>query len=40
MQAAMVRKIISGCKTGADQAALDIAIILGIPHGGWIPKGP
>jgi len=32
-------KIISGGQTGADQAALDVAIKLGIPHGGWIPKG-
>jgi len=35
----MLRKIISGGQTGADQAALDAAIKLGIPHGGWIPKG-
>jgi putative molybdenum carrier protein len=35
----MIQKIISGGQTGADQAALDIAIKLGIPYGGWIPKG-
>jgi hypothetical protein len=35
----MVNKIISGGQTGADQAALDVAIKLGIPHGGSIPKG-
>ncbi|MBU0987193.1 MAG: putative molybdenum carrier protein, partial [Proteobacteria bacterium] len=35
----MVKKIISGGQTGADQAALDVALKLGIPHGGWIPKG-
>lgn len=35
----MIRKIISGGQTGADRAALDAAIKLGIPHGGWIPKG-
>jgi hypothetical protein len=35
----MIRKIISGGQTGADQAALDAAMKLGIPHGGWIPKG-
>jgi Circularly permutated YpsA SLOG family/Domain of unknown function (DUF6794) len=34
----MIKKIISGGQTGADQAALDAAIELGIPHGGWIPK--
>jgi len=32
-------KIISGGQTGADQAALDAAISLGLPHGGWITKG-
>jgi len=35
----MIKKIISGGQTGADRAALDAAIELGIPHGGWIPKG-
>ena len=35
----MLTKIISGGQTGADQAALDIAIKLNIPHGCWIPKG-
>ena len=32
-------KIVSGGQTGADVADLDVAIKLGIPHGGWIPKG-
>lgn len=35
----MLTNIISGGQTGADQAGLDVAIRLGIPHGGWIPKG-
>lgn len=35
----MIKKIISGGQTGADRAALDVAIKLGIPYGGWIPKG-
>jgi len=35
----MLKKIISGGQTSADQAALDAAIKLGIDHGGWIPKG-
>jgi hypothetical protein len=35
----VIKKIISGGQTGADQGALDAAIKLGIPHGGWIPKG-
>jgi hypothetical protein len=34
-----VEKIISGGQTGADQAALDAAIELGLPHGGSIPLG-
>jgi hypothetical protein len=32
-------KIISGGQTGVDRAALDVAIELGIPHGGWCPAG-
>jgi hypothetical protein len=35
----MIAKIISGGQTGVDRAALDVAIRLGIPHGGWVPKG-
>jgi hypothetical protein len=35
----MIKKIISGGQTGADRAALDVALKLDIPHGGWIPKG-
>jgi hypothetical protein len=35
----MIKKIISGGQTGADQAALDVAIDFNIPHGGWISKG-
>ena len=35
----MIEKIISGGQTGADRAALDAAIQIGIPHGGWVPKG-
>lgn len=35
----MVSKIISGGQTGADRAALDTALELGIPHGGWVPRG-
>ncbi|MFC1839399.1 putative molybdenum carrier protein [Thermodesulfobacteriota bacterium] len=34
-----IKKIISGGQTGADQAALDAAIEMGIPHGGWVPLG-
>ena len=35
----MITKIISGGQTGADRAALDVAIKLDIPHDGWIPRG-
>jgi len=35
----MLKKIISGGQTGVDRAALDAAMRMGIPHGGWIPKG-
>lgn len=31
--------IISGGQTGTDRAALDAAIALNIPYGGWCPKG-
>lgn len=31
--------IISGGQTGVDRAALDAATVLGIPYGGWCPKG-
>lgn len=33
------RRIISGGQTGVDRAALDVALALGIPCGGWCPKG-
>lgn len=29
----------SSCQTGADRAAVDVAIRHGLPHGGWCPKG-
>jgi hypothetical protein len=35
----MLKKIISGGQTGVDRAALDVAMRMGIAHGGWIPKG-
>jgi len=34
-----LRKIVSGGQTGADRGALDAAIEVGLPHGGWVPKG-
>ncbi len=35
----MIKKIVSGGQTGADQAALDAAIKWDILHGGLVPKG-
>ena len=35
----MVEKIVSGGQTGVDRAALDVALELSIPCGGWCPKG-
>lgn len=32
-------KVISGGQTGVDRAALEVALFLEIPHGGWCPKG-
>lgn len=34
-----VRRVISGAQTGVDRAALDVALELGIPCGGWVPRG-
>jgi hypothetical protein len=34
-----ITRIISGGQTGVDRAALDVAIELGVEHGGWVPKG-
>jgi hypothetical protein len=34
----MIKKIISGGQTGADQVALDAALKYNFPHGGWVPK--
>lgn len=34
-----LRKIISGGQTGVDRGALDVALALGIPAGGWCPRG-
>lgn len=35
----VIAKVISGGQTGADRAGLDVARALGIPTGGFIPKG-
>ncbi len=35
----MIHKLISGGETGVELAALDVAIKLGIDHGGWVARG-
>jgi hypothetical protein len=37
--AKVIEKLISGGQTGADIAALDVALRFDFPHGGWCPKG-
>lgn len=32
-------KVVSGGQTGVDRAALDAALVTGIPAGGWCPRG-
>ena len=34
-----IEKVISGGQTGVDRAALDVALRLGLPIGGWCPRG-
>ena len=34
-----LQKIVSGAQTGVDRAALDVAMALGVPCGGWVPRG-
>jgi hypothetical protein len=34
-----LKRIVSGGQTGVDRAALDVALELGVPCGGWCPRG-
>lgn len=34
-----LEKIVTGGQTGVDRAALDAAMAVALPHGGWCPKG-
>lgn len=34
-----LRRLVSGGQTGADRGALDAALALGVPVGGWCPRG-
>jgi hypothetical protein len=35
----VIERIVSGGQTGVDRAALDVALVLGLPCGGWCPRG-
>jgi hypothetical protein len=35
----VIGKIVSGGQTGVDRAALDVALEIGLPCGGWCPQG-
>jgi hypothetical protein len=35
----VIERIVSGGQTGVDRAALDTALALGFPCGGWCPRG-
>jgi hypothetical protein len=35
----MLKRIVSGGQTGVDRGALDAALALGFPCGGWCPRG-
>jgi hypothetical protein len=35
----VLEKVVSGGQTGVDRAALDVALALGLPCGGWCPRG-
>lgn len=35
----MISKIISGAQTSVNRGALDAAIDVSCPYGGWVPKG-
>jgi hypothetical protein len=35
----ILKTIVSGGQTGVDRAALDVALELGVPCGGWCPRG-
>lgn len=38
MEQDLLKKVVSGGQSGVDRAALDVALALGIPCGGWCPK--
>jgi hypothetical protein len=36
---ARIARLVSGGQSGGDRAALDVALELGVPCGGWCPRG-
>jgi hypothetical protein len=34
-----VTRVVTGGQSGVDRAATDVAISLGVPYGGWVPRG-
>jgi hypothetical protein len=34
----VIERVVSGGQTGVDRAALDVALALGLPCGGWCPR--
>ncbi|HEV3212688.1 MAG TPA: putative molybdenum carrier protein [Acidimicrobiales bacterium] len=34
-----VARVVTGGQAGADRAATDVAVALGVPYGGWVPRG-
>src|SRR5262245_29956719 len=39
MQRRLPERIVSGGQSGVDRSALDVALELGLPCGGWCPRG-
>jgi hypothetical protein len=39
MRERLPKRVVSGGQTGVDRAALEVALELGLPCGGWCPKG-
>jgi hypothetical protein len=35
----VIGRVVSGGQTGVDRGALEVAIELGLPYGGWVPQG-
>jgi hypothetical protein len=38
-ECSLIARLVSGGQSGVDRAALDVALELGLPCGGWCPRG-